>query len=84
VGPRFTSPWRAWRLDWATLLKRTWGPNAVAYPHCGRTLEFIEVVTDEDRVKELLEGMGLPSEAPPLARARAPTVDFDPPPSSWD
>ena len=31
-----------------------------------------------------IEGMGLPSAAPPLARARAPTIDFDPPPPSWD
>jgi hypothetical protein len=84
VGPRFSSPWRGSRLDWATLLKRTWGPTAVACPHCGGTLEFVEVVTDEERAKEILDGMALPTQAPPLARARAPTIDFDPPPPSWD
>jgi hypothetical protein len=84
LGPRFTSPWRGWRLDWATLMKRTWGPSAVACPHCGGALEFVEVVTEEDRAREILEGMGLPSEAPPLARARAPTIDFDPALPSWD
>lgn len=73
-------PWYssgAWRIDWATLLKRVRDIDALACP-CGGRLKFVEVVTEAERARELLEQLGLDSSAPPVARARCPTVDLDP------
>jgi hypothetical protein len=74
---RYTSG--AWRIDWATLLKRVHDVDALACP-CGGRLKFVEVVTEADRARRLLEQLGLDLAAPPVARARSPTGDFDPPP----
>jgi hypothetical protein len=74
---RYTSG--AWRIDWATLLKRTYDVDALACP-CGGRLKFVEVVTEAARARELLEELGLATAAPPIARARSPTDDTDPPP----
>jgi hypothetical protein len=74
-----------WRLDWATLLKRIHGVDALKCPHCGGRLRFIAVITEEDTAKKILDSMGLPSDRPPVARARAPDYDLiDPLPPDWD
>ena len=78
---RYTSG--AWRIDWATLLKRVYDVDALARP-CGGRLKFVEVVTDADRASQLLGELGLDLTAPAVARARSPTDDFDsPPPDDW-
>jgi len=69
----------AWRIDWATLLKRVYDVDALACP-CGGRLKFVEVVTEADRARQLLGELGLDLTAPKVARARSPTDDFDPPP----
>jgi hypothetical protein len=74
---RYTSG--AWRIDWATLLKRVYGVDALACP-CGGRLKFVEVVTEADRARHLLDQLGLDRTAPAVHRARSPTLDFDPPP----
>jgi hypothetical protein len=74
---RYTSG--AWRIDWATLLKRVHDVDALACP-CGGRLKFVEVVTEADRARDLLRELGLDLTVPPVARARSPTDDFDPPP----
>jgi hypothetical protein len=74
-----------WRIDWATLLKRTHDLDALACP-CGGRLKFVEVVTDADRARALLEQLGLASDAPPVApvaRARSPTSEPDTPLEEW-
>jgi hypothetical protein len=74
-----------WRLDWATLLKRIHGVDALKCPHCSGRLRFIALITEEATAKKILESMGLPSDPPPVARARAPDYDpVDPLPSDWD
>jgi hypothetical protein len=74
-----------WRLDWATLLRRVYGVDALKCPHCGGRLRFIAVITDEETAKKILDSMGLPSDQPPVARARAPDYDLiDPLPPDWD
>jgi hypothetical protein len=67
-----------WRIDWATLLKRVYDLDALACP-CGGRLRFVEVVTEAERARALLEQLGLHT-APPVARARSPTLDPDPAP----
>jgi hypothetical protein len=61
----------AWRIDWATLLKRTYDLDVLACA-CGGRLKFVELVTDADRAREVLELLGMQSALPPLPRARAP------------
>jgi hypothetical protein len=74
---RYTSG--AWRIDWATLLKRVYDLDALACP-CGGRLKFVEVVADVDRARQLLGELGIDRAAPTVARVRSPTPDFDPPP----
>jgi len=68
-----------WRIDWATLLKRVYDLDALACP-CGGRLKFVEVVTEAERARALLEQLGLHAATPPVARARSPTLDPDPAP----
>eukprot|EP00919_Chromeraceae_sp_WS-2016_P048650 GHVR01115197.1.p2 GENE.GHVR01115197.1~~GHVR01115197.1.p2 ORF type:complete len:150 (+),score=38.21 GHVR01115197.1:127-576(+) len=77
--PRYSAPWR---IDWATLLKRVWDVDSLACP-CGGRLKFIEVVTDAEKAKTMLERAGLSASRPPVARARSPD-DYDELPSDWD
>jgi hypothetical protein len=46
----------------------------------GGRLKFVEVATEANRARQLLEELGLDLAAPTVARARSPTDDFDPPP----
>jgi hypothetical protein len=66
------------RFDWAELLKRIYDVDALACP-CGGRLRFIALILDEELACEILDSLGLPSRAPPVARALAPDW-VDPPP----
>ncbi len=59
------------RIDWAELLKRVHDVDALACP-CGGRLEFVALILDEDAARTILESFHLPSEPPPIARARSP------------
>jgi hypothetical protein len=59
------------RIDWAELLKRIYDVDALACP-CGGRLQFVALILDEEPAREILDSLGLPSRAPPVARARAP------------
>ncbi len=63
----------AWRIDWATLLKRTYDVDVLACS-CGGRIRFVELVTDAERARDVLHSLGLPSEPPPPPRARAPDL----------
>ena len=59
--------------------------DALKCPECGGRLRFIAVITETDTAKRILDSMGLPSEPPPVARARGPDYDLvDLPPPDWD
>jgi hypothetical protein len=55
--------------------------DALACP-CGGRLRFIALITEEETAQAILQSMGLPSEPPPLARARSPDL-VDPIPPDW-
>jgi hypothetical protein len=59
------------RIDWAELLKRVQDVDALACP-CGGRLKFIALILEEDPARAILESLHLPSEPPPIARARSP------------
>jgi hypothetical protein len=63
------------RIDWAELLKRVHNVNALACP-CGGRLRFIALVTESETARAILESLSLPSEPPPIARARSPDFDW--------
>jgi hypothetical protein len=64
------------RLDWATLLRRTFEIDVMECAKCGGRLRILGSVSEPDAVREILERLAIPTEAPSAARARDPT-DFD-------
>jgi hypothetical protein len=59
------------RLDWASLLRRVFLEDVLACP-CGVRRRILAEVTEPTAIVALLEPMGLPARAPPLAAARGP------------
>src|SRR5208282_1956534 len=61
-----TSP----RVDWATLLRRSFSVDVLECPKCHGRLRVVAVVTEREPVQRILAHLGLPTEPPPVARAR--------------
>jgi hypothetical protein len=61
------------RVDWATLLRRSFDVDVLACAHCGGRLRVLGEVTDAAAIRLVLESLGLPTAAPCAARARDPT-----------
>jgi hypothetical protein len=61
------------RVDWATLLHRSFDVDVLACAQCGGRLRVLGEVTDAVAVRLVLESLGLPTDAPRAARARDPT-----------
>lgn len=59
------------RIDWAELLKRIHSVDALACT-CGGRLRFIALITEPETARAILESLSLPSEPPPVLRARSP------------
>ena len=66
---------RSPRLDWPTLLRRTFDVDALSCARCGGRLRPLDVVAEPEEARRILKLAGLPSEPPPLARARDPTEE---------
>jgi hypothetical protein len=69
------------RIDWAALLKRVYDVDALACS-CGGRLRFISLILEAEVARHILESLGLPSEPPPIARARSPDPR-DAEPAEW-
>ena len=63
---------RAYRLTWAALLARVFQNDVSVCPACGRKMKIIAFITDPASIRRYLEGVGLPTAAPPIAPARSP------------
>ena len=70
-------PFRPHRLTWATLLARVFAFDVTVCPACGGRLRLIAALTDPVSVRRYLQGVGLPTEPPPLIPPKAP------PQQSW-
>jgi hypothetical protein len=68
-----TSP----RVDWARLLRRSLSIDVLECPKCHGRLRVLAVITEREPVARILARLGMPTEAPPLARARDPTDELD-------
>lgn len=62
------------RLRWSELLRRTFDVDVLQCPKCHGRLRIIEAVVAADAARQILERVGLPSDAPRLVRARDPTT----------
>ena len=60
------------RLDWAALLRRVFGDDVTRCPRCGDHLRVRAFLTDPTVTAGILTHLGLRSETPPIAPARAP------------
>jgi hypothetical protein len=65
-------PTSSYRLDWATLLRRTFGFTGLDCQACGGPMKPIAAIERPDEVRRYLAHLGLPTELPRAARARAP------------
>jgi hypothetical protein len=69
------------RLDWAVLLKRTHGSDALACPTCHAPIRPVATVTEPGAIRTILGHLRARAEPLPRARARDPTgqesFDFD-------
>jgi hypothetical protein len=65
------------RVDWARLLRRTFDVDVLQCAKCGGRLRVLAVLTEAEPVARVLAHLGLPTEAPSVARARDPTDDGD-------
>jgi hypothetical protein len=64
------------RLDWASLLRRSFQVDVLACAACGGRLRVLGEVTEPARVRLVLDSLGMPTDAPRVARARDPTELF--------
>jgi len=60
------------RVRWAQLLARVFGHQVLVCSHCGGPRTIIAAITDCDVAASILVHLGLPTDAPELAPARAP------------
>ena len=59
------------RIDWASLIRRTYLEDVLACPCGGRRFILADIIEPEV-VVAILQHLGLPTESPPLAKARSP------------
>jgi hypothetical protein len=64
------------RVDWATLLRRSFATDVLECPKCHGRLRVLAVITEREPVRRVLAHLGMPTEAPSIARARDPTDDL--------
>jgi hypothetical protein len=61
------------RVDWASLLRRSFQVDVLECAKCGGRLRVLGEITDPAMVRLVLESLGMPTDAPRVARARDPT-----------
>jgi hypothetical protein len=74
------------RMDRVRLLRRSLSVDALECPKCHGRLRMLAVITEREPVRRILGHLGLPTEPPPVARARDPTgeVSDDEAPAQLD
>jgi hypothetical protein len=70
VGVAVATPVGA-RIDWASLIRRVYLDDVLACP-CGGRRRVLAEITEPDAIAAILQHLALPTEPPPIARARSP------------
>jgi hypothetical protein len=65
------------RVDWATLLRRSFSVDVMECAKCHGRLRIVAVIAEREPVHRILAHLGMPTEPPPVARARDPTEDAE-------
>ncbi len=65
------------RVDWATLLRGSFSVDVLECPKCHGRMRMVAVITEREPVRRILTHLGIPTEPPPVARARDPTDDAE-------
>ena len=65
------------RVEWAVLLRRTFGVDALRCPACDQRMRVLSTVTEPATVTKILSHLGMRTEPLPRARARDPTGQLD-------
>jgi hypothetical protein len=60
-------------VEWAVLMKRSFGFDALRCPRCERRMRVISTITDPAVVRRILDHLNLPSQPRTAAPARDPT-----------
>jgi hypothetical protein len=68
---------RSPRVDWASLLRRTFEIDVLQCAGCGGRLRILGSVADPAAARAILHTLGLRTAAPRAARARDPTEMFE-------
>ncbi len=63
-------------LPWAELLKRVFAVDVLGCPRCGGRMRILAAIQTPEAIRAILDHLGLPSRAPPLAPAR-PQAESD-------
>lgn len=64
-------------MPWADLLRKVFAIDVLECPRCAGRLQVIAFIAEHGVAKRILDHLGLDSQAPPLARARAPEGPAD-------
>ena len=59
------------RVEWAVLLRRTYGVDALRCPKCTARMRVMATITEPSAVRKILAHLGLPTEPLAWERARA-------------
>ncbi len=70
VGGRDGESLRSARIEWARLLWRVWGVDALACPGCGGRMKMIAALTERAGIVRVLEHLGVSTEVPRMRRSR--------------
>jgi hypothetical protein len=65
-------PSSRYRVPWAELLRKVFAIDVLECPACAGRLEVIAFIAEAAVARRILDHLGMDSQAPPLARARAP------------
>ena len=62
-------------VEWAVLMKRTWGLNVLACPRCALKMRVLSTITDRTTIRRILTHLRVRADPLPRAPARDPTED---------
>ena len=71
------------RYAWADLLRRVFVVDVLECPDCGGRMRILAAIHPPDARRAILECLGLPARAPPIAPARLEPEFPEPPPADW-
>ena len=69
-------PYRHGRhYTWAELMKRVWELDVLECPRCRGRMKIVAAIHSPNAIQKILNCLGLPSRAPPIAAAARPSSD---------